>query len=43
MQRLEFPGGVVFNLELAPPYWADLESAVATTRRLAGQARTAGS
>jgi sugar phosphate isomerase/epimerase len=43
MRRLEFPGGVVFNLELAPPYWADLERAVAATRRLAGQAQTAGS
>jgi sugar phosphate isomerase/epimerase len=43
MRRLEFPGGVVFNIELAPPYWAALKDMIEETRRLAGQARTAGS
>ncbi len=41
MERLEFPAEVVFNLELAPPYWADLAAVVAETRRLAANARTA--
>lgn len=40
MQRLDFPGGIVFNLELAPPYRADLADCIATMRRLAGMART---
>jgi hypothetical protein len=33
----------VFNIELAPPYWAALKDMIEETRRLAGQARTAGS
>lgn len=40
MQRLEFPGGVIFNIELAPPYWAGLKDTIAETRRLAALART---
>ena len=43
MERLDFPGGVVFNVELAPPYWADLADVMETTRRLAARAQTAGS
>ena len=41
MRRLDFPGGVIFNYELAPPYWADLASSIEGTRRLAAAARTA--
>jgi sugar phosphate isomerase/epimerase len=43
MRRLEFPGGLVFNIELAPPYWSALADTIAETRRLAARARTAGS
>jgi sugar phosphate isomerase/epimerase len=42
MQRLDFPAGVVFNIELAPPYWTALKDMIGATRRLAGMARTAG-
>jgi sugar phosphate isomerase/epimerase len=43
MERLDFPGGVVFNVELAPPYWTDLRDVMETARGLAARARTAGS
>ena len=41
MQELEFPAGVVFNIELAPPYWSALKGMIDETRRLARLARTA--
>jgi sugar phosphate isomerase/epimerase len=43
MDRLDFPGGVVFNIELRPPYWSALGETLARTRALAARARTAGS
>jgi sugar phosphate isomerase/epimerase len=43
MERLDFPGGIVFNIELAPPYWAVLGDVIARTKALAARARTAGS
>jgi sugar phosphate isomerase/epimerase len=42
MQRLEFPADVVFNIELAPPYWPALKDMIEETRRLATLARIAG-
>jgi sugar phosphate isomerase/epimerase len=42
MERLDFPGGVVFNVELAKPYWADLEDVMRKARGLAARARTSG-
>lgn len=41
MESLQFPGGVVFNIELAPPYWSELAETLARTRELAAMARTA--
>jgi sugar phosphate isomerase/epimerase len=43
MARLDFPGGVVFNVELAPPYWSALKQVIETARGLAARARTSGS
>ena len=43
MQRLQFPGGVVFNIELAPFYRADLAAVIEKARGLAAEAHTAGS
>ena len=43
MERLDFPAGVVFNVELAPPYWADLANVMETARGLAARARTGAS
>lgn len=43
MDRLDFPGGVVFNIELRPPYWAALGESLARVKALAARARTAGS
>jgi sugar phosphate isomerase/epimerase len=40
MQRLQFPSGIVFNIELAPPYWDDLGKVIAEARRLAAMAQT---
>lgn len=40
MERLQFPGGTVFNIELAPPYWDDLGKAITATRQLAATAKT---
>ncbi len=34
MNSLTFPDGIIMNLELAPPYWSELESNVAALRRL---------
>ncbi|MDZ4791063.1 MAG: sugar phosphate isomerase/epimerase [Hyphomicrobiales bacterium] len=34
MTSLDFPQGLVMNLELAPPYWSELETSVASLRRL---------
>lgn len=41
MRRLRFPGGAVFNCELAPPYWSQLPAMIERTRQLAAAARTA--
>jgi sugar phosphate isomerase/epimerase len=43
MERLDFPGGVVFNIELPAAYWADLAEVIAKARALAAQARTGAS
>jgi len=43
MERLDFPGGVIFNIELAKPYWTELGKVIETARGLAARARTAGS
>jgi sugar phosphate isomerase/epimerase len=43
MERVDFPGGVVFNIELNPPYWAALGDVVARVKALAAKARTSGS
>jgi sugar phosphate isomerase/epimerase len=43
MDRLDLPGGVVFNVELPAPYWADLGDVVTRAKALAARARTAGS
>jgi sugar phosphate isomerase/epimerase len=43
MRRLQFPGGVVFNIELPPPYWSEIGTVIEKTRRMAAEARTAGS
>jgi sugar phosphate isomerase/epimerase len=43
MERLDFPGGVVFNVELPRPYWADLKEVMQRARDLAARARTSGS
>jgi sugar phosphate isomerase/epimerase len=43
MARLDFPGGVVFNVELSPPYWSALKLVVETARGLAAKARTSAS
>lgn len=43
MKRLQFPGGVVFNIELPPPYFSEIGSVIEKTRGLMAEARTAGS
>ncbi len=43
MARLDFPGGVVFNVELSPPYWSALKLVVETARGLAAKVRTSAS
>lgn len=43
MENLDFPGGVVFNIELRPPYWAALGESLASVKALAAKARTAAS
>jgi sugar phosphate isomerase/epimerase len=43
MERLDFPAGVVFNIELSAPYWTDLADVVARVKALAAKARTGAS
>ncbi len=42
IERCVFPEGVLFNIELNPRLWYAVDECLATTRALAGQARTAG-
>lgn len=41
MERCVFPDGVLFNIELNPRLWYAVDECLATTRALAGRARTA--
>jgi sugar phosphate isomerase/epimerase len=41
-ERCEFPADPIFNHELAPPYWSDLQDAIAGARAFAAKARIAG-
>jgi sugar phosphate isomerase/epimerase len=43
MERCSFPEDAIFIHELAPPYWADLGTAVEKTRALAARAKIGGS
>ncbi len=42
MERLVFPEGAIFILELAPPYWPDLALSLERMRDLASRARIGG-
>lgn len=40
MEAADLPGGAILNLELQPRHWGEVAGAVASTRRIAGLART---